>query len=223
MLRHRPVQSSYATCSYALFVAASAMLVAVIGPFNWLVTAESGSVEEATQGKLAEFLAVVPVILLITWATRRSRQLLYLQRGLPKRWLIFGLGSFSIAAIVISGVALASGISSETLIPASPWILAFAALNAFMEELWSRGIFLRSYAAGMGGVAAVLVTAVIFGLAHVQATYLSAGEYLGFTSLVVVLGIVMAWAMRWADTIWGAVLFHMGLDLVVALELLEVL
>lgn len=223
LLRHRQAHSPFVTTSYALFVASSAMLALVVGPFNWMVTAENGSVEQATQDKLAQFLSVVPVILLVTWATKRSRQSIYLQKGLPKRWLPFGLGSLVIAAIVITVVALATGIKGNELISASPWILAFAALNAVMEELWFRGIFLRPYTAGMGTLSAVLVTAVIFGLAHVDATYLSEGENLWFVLLVIGFGIVTAWAMRWADTLWGAALFHMGLDLVVVLQLLDIL
>lgn len=100
LLRGRPLLASYATCSHALFIAATAMLVLVIGPFNWLVTADDGSVQQAVQDKLAQFLAVVPVILLLTWAARRPWGWIYLQRGQPKRWLIFGLSSFVISAIV---------------------------------------------------------------------------------------------------------------------------
>ena len=221
-LRGRSSLASYATCSHALFVAAAAMLAVVIGPFNWLVTAESGSVEEATQGKLAEFLAIVPVILLLTWAARRPWGWLYLQKGQPRRWLIFGLSSFVISATVITGLALASGISSAALLSAAPWILMFAALNSVMEELWFRGIFLRTFSAGMGGRQAVVVTATIFAAAHVAATYTnSVGEQLLLLSLAIAIGLVAGWAMRWANSLWGSVLFHMGLDLLVVFGLLE--
>ena len=222
VLRRR-VGSHFATFSYALFVASSAMLAMVVGPFNWIITADVGSVEHATQDKLAQFLSVVPVILVITWFAKRPWQSIYLQRGLIKRWLPFGLGSFVVVAVVITLVALGAGIEAEELASVAPWILVFAALNACMEELWFRGVFLRPYSAGIGPMAAVLVTAVIFGLAHVDATYLAEGDNLWFVALVVALGIVTAWAMRWANALWGAVLFHMGLDLVVVLILLGVI
>ena len=145
-----------------------------------------------------------------------------MQRGQPKRWLIFGLSSFVISAIVITGLALASGISSAALLPAAPWILVFASLNAVMEELWFRGIFLRPFSEVMGGTQAVVVTAIIFAAAHVAATYTnSVGEQLLLVSLAVAIGFVAGWAMRWANSLWGSVLFHMGLDLLVVFGLLE--
>jgi hypothetical protein len=47
------------------------MLVLAIGPFNFLVTAPDESVRQAVQDKLAQFLSVVPVILILTWGERR--------------------------------------------------------------------------------------------------------------------------------------------------------
>jgi len=221
-LRRRPLLASYATCSHALFIAATAMLALVIGPFNWLVTADDGSVQQAVQDKLAQFLAIVPVILVLTWAARRPWGWIYLQKGHLQRWVIFGLSSFAISAIAITGLALASGISWAALLSAAPWILVFAALNAVMEELWFRGIFLRPFSEGMGGRQAVVVTAIIFAAAHIAATYTSSvGEQLLLVSLAAAIGFVAAWAMRWANSLWGAVLFHMGLDLLVVFGLLE--
>jgi membrane protease YdiL (CAAX protease family) len=38
---------------------------------------------------------------------------------------------------------------------------------------------------------------------------------------VIGLGLVLAWAMRWADSLWGSVLFHMGLDLLIILPVVQ--
>ena len=221
VLRRRPSLSRYAAFSYALFVAAAAMLVRVIDPFGWLVTADEDTVQWAAQGKLSEFLAIVPVILFLIWIARRPWGWIYLQRGRLKRWLIFGVLSFAAGVAGIMGLAVASGISAATLASAAPWILAFAALNAVMEELWFRGIFLRDYTAGMGAVVAIVVTAIIFGAAHVGASYINPGETVLVVSLVVALGAVLGWAIRWGDSLWGAVLLHMGLDFLVIFALLD--
>lgn len=222
VLRRRPSLGLYTACNTALLVAATAMLVLVVGPFDWLVTGDEGSVQEAFQGKLAQFLAVVPAILVLTVVARRPWGWIFLQKGRPKRWLIFGLSWFGISAVVITGLALASGIEAAELLSAAPWILAFAALNAVMEELWFRGIFLRPYSAAMGGAQAVVVTALIFAVAHIGATYLaSLGELVFLVFGALAIGVVAAWAMRWADALWGSVLFHMGLDLLVVFGLLE--
>jgi membrane protease YdiL (CAAX protease family) len=222
LLSRQPSLASYARCSHALFVAASAMLVLAIGPFNFIVTAADESVRQAVQDKLAQFLSVVPVILVLTWAGRRPFGWIYLQKGLPKRWLTFGLSWFAVSAVVITALALVSGIRSADLLSAAPSILVFAALNAVMEELWCRGIVLRDYAAAMGATPAVVVTAIVFAAGHVAATYVgSVGGQLLLVSGALAIGLVAAWAMRWADCLWGAVLFHMGLDLLVVFGLLD--
>ena len=221
ILRDRPALTALRSSSQALFVAASAMFVLVVGPFNWLVTLDDESYQHAVQDKLAQFLAVVPVILVLTWATRRPWGWIYLQLGRPRRWLTLGLSSLAIGATIVAIIAVAAGTTPSALLAAAPWILLFASLNAVMEELWFRGIFLRPYTAGMGAVAAVLVTGLVFGAAHVGATYISAGEQLLFASLVAGLGILLALAVRWAESLWGAVLLHIALDLVVVLELVE--
>lgn len=221
-LSRQPSLASYATCSHALFVAATAMLVLVIGPFNFLVTAADESVRQAVQDKLAQFLSVVPAILVLSWVGRRPFSWIYLQKGLPRRWLTFGLAWFAISAIVIAGSALASGISSAALLSAAPLILVFAALNAVTEEVWFRGIFLRDYSATMGGAPALAVTAIVFSAGHVAATYVgSIGGQLLLVSAALAIGLVAAWAMRWANSLWGSVLFHMGWDLLVVFALLD--
>lgn len=221
LLRRRPALESLQLCSQALFVAAAAMFVLVVGPFNWLVTVEDESLKHAVLDKLAQFLAVVPVILLFMWATRRPWGWIYLQRGRPGRWLPLGISALIIGAGIVATVAIADGVTLAALLAAAPWVLVFASLNATMEELWFRGIFLKPYSVGMGGRLAVVVTSIIFGAAHVGATYISAGEQLFFALLVAGLGILLALAMRWGDSLWGAVLFHIALDLVVVLELVE--
>ena len=222
LLRRRASLASYATCSHALFVAASAMLVLAIGPFNFLVTAADESVRQAVQDKLAQFLSVVPVILILTWAGHRPFGVIYLQKGLPRRWLVFGLSWFAVSAVAITALALVSGIRSADLLSAAPSILLFAVLNAVMEELWCRGIFLRDYSAAMGAIQAVAVTAIVFSAGHVAATYVgSVGGQLLLVSGACAIGLAAAWAMRWADSLWGSVLFHMGLDLLVVFGLLD--
>ena len=220
-LNRRPSLAAYAACNHALLIAATSMLVLVIGPFNWLITAAEGTARHAVHDKLAQFLAVVPVILIFTWAGRHSWGWIYLQKGLLKRSLAFGLSSLAVLAVAMAIAAGVAGIGAAALLAAAPLVVVFAALNAVMEELWFRGIFLRPYSATMGGAAAVVVTSLIFGVAHIGATYISSGERLLFVAVVFALGLILAWAIRWADNLWGAVLFHLGLDLVVILELAE--
>lgn len=197
------------------------MWALVIGPFNWIITAHSDTAEGAFQDKLAQFLAVVPVILLVTWAAGRSRKSLYLVRGHMTRWLSIGVPAVLMGAVVITLIAMADGAGLGAMVEIAPWVLGFAALNAFMEELWFRSVFLQPYAEHLGAATAIGVTAIVFGGAHVEATYISDTSQIPFALLVVALGVVLAWIMRWARSIWGAVLFHIALDLVVALEFID--
>ncbi len=126
-----------------------------------------------------------------------------------------------LSAVAVTLVALGDGIGVDEILSAAPWVLGFAALNAVMEELWFRGIFLGPYEEHLGATTAVLLTALVFGAAHVGATYISAAQQLAFAALVVGLGAILGWAVRWANSLWGAVLLHIGLDLAVLLELAE--
>ena len=210
----------YAPAVYALFVAAAANLVLVSGPFYGLMDSADGRVSLA-QEKVEQFLAVVPVILLLTWLGGRGFGWVYLQRGEPRRWLPFGLVSFGLCALVVALLALRSGNSTSRLFDLAPWLLAFVAANAAMEELWFRGIFLRPYEAVLGWPATMIVTALVFGATHLNATYLpymSAAEVAFFAAGLVGLGLGAAWAIRWGRSLWGAVLLHMGLDLFVMIE-----
>lgn len=219
-LYRRAGLASYAPSAYALFVAAAVNLVLVVGPFNRLVTAEP-EYKLATQDKVAQFLSVVPVILVLTWAGRRGWGWVYLERGQLRRWVPFGLLSFAVCAIAVTLAAIGSGATRSELRTVTPWLMVFVVANGIMEELWFRGIFLRPYAANLGGPSAVVVTALVFGASHLNATYISAGQQVLFAATLFGLGLALAWAIRWGDSVWGAVLLHMGLDLTVVLQLLK--
>ncbi len=208
----------YSVVTSALFVAAAAMWVLVIGPFNWLITADAGTVEEAFQDKTAQFLCIVPVVLALSWAMGRSRQSLYLETGRPRRWLPFGTVAIVVGAVIVTLVAMADGADFSEVLDVAPWMLGFAAMNAFMEELWFRSVFLKPYVEKFGATVAIWVTAIVFGISHVEATYISDARQIPFALLVAALGALLAWTMRWGRSIWGAVLLHMALDFVVLFE-----
>lgn len=219
-LRQSPAYARYAPPVYALFVAAAANLALVLGPFISLASAAE-PFRRMAQDKVAQFLAIVPVILVLTWLAKRDFGWIYLQRGRPRRWLPFGLAAFAAGAVAMIWMLLSSGMSPDSLIAAAPWILIFVAANAFMEELWFRGIFLRPYEAGVGWTATMVLTALAYGTSHMNATYFESAVGLLFGLGVIGLGLVLAWSIRWADSVWGAVLFHMGMDLVIILPIVQ--
>ena len=118
-------------------------------------------------------------------------------------------------------MVLSSGMSVNDLLAAAPWIMTFVVANAIMEELWFRGVFLRPYEVGIGWTGAVVVTALTFGVSHMNVTYFESAVGLVFGLGVIGLGLLLAWAMRWGDSLWGAVLFHMGMDLLIILPIVQ--
>ena len=89
-----------------------------------------------------------------------------------------------------------------------------------MEELWFRGIFLRKLPPLLGAAASVVATALVFGLTHLAATYISPAQMIIFGVIVFALGLVNGWVMLKTDSIWGSVLFHAGYDLLVIIPVL---
>lgn len=219
-LRQRPALAHYAPPVYALFVAAAANLALVIGPFNRYRTA-TDPFHELAQDKFVQFLTVAPVLVILSWLAWRNLGWIYLQRGQPRRWLPFGLVSLAVCAVVMVAMLLLAGMSTGDLLAAAPWILTFVTANAIMEELWFRGVFLRSYEAGIGWAGAMTVTALAYGVSHINVTYFESTVGMMFGLGVIGLGLVMAWAMRWANSLWGSVLFHMGMDMLIILPIVE--
>ena len=218
--RQRPSLAHYAPPVYALFVAAAANLALVIGPLNRFLSATE-PYRQMTQDKVVQFLTVVPVLVLLSWLARRDLGWIYVQRGRPRRWLPFGLVSLAVCAGVMTWMVLSSGMSVNDLLAAAPWIMTFVVANAIMEELWFRGVFLRPYEAGVGWAGAVVVTALTFGVSHMNVTYFESAVGLVFGLGVIGLGLVLAWAIRWGDSLWGSVLFHMGMDLLIILPIIQ--
>ena len=218
--RQRPSLAHYAPPVYALFVAAAANLALVIGPLNRFLSATE-PYRQMTQDKVVQFLTVVPVLVLLSWLARHDLGWIYVQRGRPRRWLPFGLVSLAVCAGVMTWMVLSSGMSVNDLLAAAPWIMTFVVANAIMEELWFRGVFLRPYEAGVGWAGAVVVTALTFGVSHMNVTYFESAVGLVFGLGVIGLGLVLAWAIRWGDSLWGSVLFHMGMDLLIILPIIQ--
>ena len=171
---------------------------------------------------LSDFAFRYPsVLVILSWLAQRDLGWIYLQRGRPRRWLPFGLVSLAVCAVVMVAMLLWAGMSAGDLLAAAPYILAFVTANAIMEELWFRGVFLRSYETTIGWTGAMVVTALAFGVSHMNATYFESAVGLVFGLGVIGLGVLMAWAMRWGNSLWGSVLFHMGMDLLIILPIVQ--
>ncbi len=182
--------------------------------------------------KLSQAIPIVLAIILLTLWSGDDLGSLFLKKGNLRLGLKFGLISYAIFAVLFTVIVIfqakgpasqglfASGIDPDTIVSSIPWILMFCFVNSFMEELWFRGVSLGKLTVVMGKAASIIVTAMVFGVSHLAATYITPVQMLLFSVIVIGLGLVNAYMMLKTDSIWGSVLFHAGYDLLVVIPIL---
>jgi membrane protease YdiL (CAAX protease family) len=182
--------------------------------------------------KLSQAIPIVLAIILLSLWSGDDLDSLFLKKGHLRQGLKFGLISFASFTIIFIFIVLiqanapktqglfASGVSLSTIVAAIPWILIFCFTNSIMEELWFRGVCLRKLAPLLGWTLSILATALVFGVTHSAATYITSIQMVFFPIIVIIFGLVNAYVMLKTDSIWGSVFFHAGYDLLVILPLL---
>ncbi len=210
----------YAPSAYALFIASAAVLFLNTGVLN-IHVAVIDEVQDTALDKLGQFLHVVPVILALTLATGDDLKSIFIVRGKLKAGLVFGIVSFVLWAVL--AYLLQSGASGfPELTPRTVgYVLLFVFCNSVMEEMWFRAIFLRRYRAVAGRTAAIVVTSLVFGASHINATYEFPGGGAVFGVVVFILGLVGAYSIFKTRSLLGAVIFHAGYDLMIIVPVLN--
>lgn len=177
--------------------------------------------QELALDKASQFLHVVPVIVALTLVAKDDLKSIFIARGNLKAGLIFGGVSFlawAVLAFVMQGGANGfPPLNASAILLLLVWVFA----NAIMEELWFRAIFLKRYETVIGRFAAIVVTSVVFGASHVNATYEFPGGGVVFGIVVTVLGVVGAYSMYKTDSLIGPVLFHAGYDFMIIVPVLN--
>ncbi|TFH07107.1 MAG: CPBP family intramembrane metalloprotease [Candidatus Atribacteria bacterium] len=220
ILRRSSRLHKYWQAAYAFFMASAALLFMSTGFLNarsYLLH----PLKDLAVDKLSQFLYVVPLLIVLTLLAGDDLKSIFIRRGNLKRGLIFGISSFGMFAL-IAWVVQPDLVSVLSSLPnAVPWLLLFVFANAIMEELWFRAIFLKRFESLIGGVGAILVTALVFAASHFNATYSFPGGPYVYAVVVFILGVVGAHAMRKENGLLGAVLFHAGYDLVIVTSILN--
>lgn len=218
LCRRSPGARAYWPVAYAFFVASAAFLVAWLlrGLGDWaLVRLGLASDSEAGMAvlKLVEVALVVAPILILSRLAGWDLGSLYLRRGR----LAFGLiaGSLVLVNYAVTALAVASNTTGhlERVLPALPWMLLFSFSNAFMEELWFRGLFLGRLAPFLGDNGALVLTSIVFVAAHAGALYLSDAMVGLFLLIIFPLAIGFGWLMQQTRALWGSTIFHAAADL----------
>ena len=116
--------------------------------------------------------------------------------------------------------ALGQGLEIKVIGAATPMILIFSLANGFREELVYRAVFLKSFQANIGVIAAIFVTTLVFTLAHLDVSYTPANLII-FTITLVMIGVIGSLIMIKTGSLIGSVLFHAGADVVLIISLLS--
>jgi membrane protease YdiL (CAAX protease family) len=181
-------------------------------PFRWLpwgLTTPQG----IASAKVSEALLVVIPLLVMNKVLRGDLASIYIQKGKLKMGLLVGGAFFAALTALAVWQTKAQGLGVDRIFRWTPWILAFVLANAFEEELLFRGLFLKEYDALVGSRLAILITALIFAMAHMQVTY--APHLLGFLVVTFLLALAWGYLMQKTQALWASVLFHAGADMLI--------
>ena len=168
---------------------------------------------------ISTFLISAPVI--IGWLlSGHELSTIYIQRS-EKMWgIVVGL----IGLLLFGGLGVLQaqdqGLAFKAIGAAIPMALVFSLANAFREELVYRAVFLDSFQANIGVIATIIVTTLVFVVAHIEVSYDTASLVI-FSIVLVIIGVVGSLIMMKSGSLIGAVLFHAGADVLLIMGLLS--
>ena len=211
--QYRPLALSF------LAVSVGVLLAAYFGnvPMR-LAGATLRRVDGVALAKFGESLPIILSILVVHFVSGGNWAGLFLGWGRWKVWLPIGLAGFTLFFGVAALQTFGSELSWDTVASALPWILLFIFANAFMEELWFRGLFLKKLQPFVGERTALVITSLVFAFVHISATYVI--DILVFMVALLALALLWGWLMQRSNSIWGAVLIHAGADILVVIGFL---
>jgi len=208
---------AYGPLAFAFLAAATAnVLGAAAG--TWLprpLRLRDDSLRAIALTKALEAVVVVAAILLLMLAFRLPLSGIYLKAGRLGLAFGIGVGGFVLFGVLAAGQARQMKMPAATIVRLVPWILVFVFANAFMEELWFRALFLGPMVSLVGPIAAIILTAVVFALAHIGATYMSKDERVRFLIILFPLGLAWGACTHFTDSLIASTLFHAGADLMI--------
>jgi membrane protease YdiL (CAAX protease family) len=164
-------------------------------------------------GKFVDVALRLAPIFAVVWLASDNLGSLYVRRG-KLRWSLT-IGLLTLANLIATSLAVAAsnGRDLGAVWAGLPWWAAFSLMNAFMEEIWFRGLFLERLRPAVGAAGVIWLTTIVFGVSHYFATYIDPSGVLVFAVITLTLGAAWGLLMQKTDTLWGSVVFHMAGDL----------
>ncbi len=168
---------------------------------------------------ISSFLISAPVI--IGWLLSGHKlSTVYIQSS-GKMWgIVVGIVGLLLFGGLGTLQAQDQGLAFKAIVVAIPMALVFSLANAFREELVYRAVFLDSFQANIGTITTIVVTTLVFVVAHVEVSYDTASLII-FSIILVIIGVVGSLIMMKTGSLIGAVLFHAGADILLIMGLLS--
>lgn len=207
----------YWQIAFAFFIASIAFPFSAIfdswirATLNWFAVTTDTSKGQAIEKVCEMLLKTVPILVLVKLSGADFGSV-FLKRGNLKLGMGIGLLVFFFLAPASFMFATQRFTSTDTLIAAAVWGLVFAIANAFMEELWLRGIFLKHFQTMLEPNGSVWVTSIIFAWMHSFAFYFMPEALPFFFMNTLALGLACGYLIMKSDSIWGAVIIHAASD-----------
>ncbi len=205
-----------------------AFLAASVALFAGLYLSKAGlllldrsidTLEGFTLYKLLEDLAIIVLIIVLTLFSGNDLASLYLKKGNLRHGLLIGLGSFfllCVASILMVGYR---NMSLSRFVQLSPAILIIALGDGFMEELLFRGLFLKKLQPVLRSTTSNILTAIVYCLTHLQATFTPSLPL--FLLAVLLLGLLWGHLMQRTDSLLASALFHAGADVFIMIDFFQ--
>jgi membrane protease YdiL (CAAX protease family) len=159
-------------------------------------------------------LIVIPIIVL-TLISGADLGSIFIKLGNQNYKWGFGVGGLVLVNFFTSVlIFFGTGYELPKLGSAIVWGFVFSICNAFSEELWIRGLFMKKMFPIIGIAGTVLLTSTTFAIFHLTSVaYLPAIAVPVFLINTFTLGLACGILMQKTDSIWGAYLIHMAADI----------
>jgi membrane protease YdiL (CAAX protease family) len=209
--------NKYWRIPFAFFIGATAfpvtdLLSDWIGTVLKLLTVTTETSQGLAIEKISEMLIKVIPILTLVKISGADFGSVFIKRGKLKLGMSIGWLVFFFLAPASFMFAAQRFTSLETLTNAVVWGLAFSFANAFMEELWLRGIFLKQFTLVLGEKGSVWLTSMIFAAMHSFAYYFMPEAIPFFALNTLALGLACGYLMIKSGSILGSVIIHAASD-----------
>jgi membrane protease YdiL (CAAX protease family) len=178
-----------------------------------LVGVSADTAQGLMWGKLVDVVLRLAPILALVWLTGNGLRSVYVRKGNLRWSLTLGLLALANLLATATAVAAANGRDLALVFASLPWWFVFALTNAFMEEVWFRGLFLERLQPAIGATGVIWLTTLVFGASHLFASYIEPSGVLVFGVITFTLGGAWALLMQKTNTLWGSVVFHLAADL----------